>query len=578
MRHAKSFEERIRSLEADLEKKERVIRELDHAALERLALINRLTGTTEPQPAPDVRTSNASGESAGPGLAHFSSLHYQVHNGARLDHLQSLRLPLFDSRVLELGSGPGDHTGFYLERRCSVVSVDARQECLDVLAQRFPGVRTVRCDLNEPGPLRELGSFDIVHCYGILYHLEKPEALLEYMAEACTGFAIVETCVSVARTSTVERVNEVCADFTQALGGRACRPTRQWVFDTLGRRFPFVYHTKTQPDHPEFPTGWKNLEDGPQLVRSVFVASKRPLELPALSPVLLDAQLRLGDTTCNKGIDLVSMLGGRAPGLRILDAGALFTPDAPPAYTPLLAGKSTTVVGFEPSQAECNVLNSLFGPVHKFFPYVIGDGGKASFHRCNHAMTSSLFPPDLEVMGPFQNLPEFCEVVEISEVATVRLDDVPEARGADYIKLDVQGAGGQVLAGAQACLDSVLVVQTEVGFVQIYEGQPLFGDIDATLRAHGFMFHRLSGIEGRTLRGSGFVDRVDTRSQQLWADAVYIRPPMSWGALSSEQLLKLAVILHQLYDSADFCACLLAAYDRREGTAFAVAYTGAVRG
>jgi FkbM family methyltransferase len=219
----------------------------------------------------------------------------------------------------------------------------------------------------------------------------------------------------------------------------------------------------------------------------------------------------------------------------------------------------------------------MFGPTHKFLPYAIGDGGKAVFHRCNYTMTSSLLKPDLEVMGPFQNLPELCQVVEVSEVATVRLDDIPEAQGPDYIKLDVQGAEGQALAGARTCLKSALVVHTEVEFVPIYEGQPLFGDIDASLRSHGFMFHRMFP-EGRTLRDSGFPDRENTRSQQLWADAVYIRPITTWSALSGSQILKLAVILHQLYASADFCACLLGIYDRREGTDFFGRYAESFRG
>jgi hypothetical protein len=56
---------------------------------------------------------------------------------------------------------------------------------------------------------------------------------------------------------------------------------------------------------------------------------------------------------------------------------------------------------------------------------------------------------------------------------------------------------------------------------------------------------------------------------------VYIRPATTWNALSSEQLLKLATILHLSYSSADFCACLLKIYDRREGTDFFRPYTEA---
>jgi 2-polyprenyl-3-methyl-5-hydroxy-6-metoxy-1,4-benzoquinol methylase len=294
--HVALLQERIRGLEDELKAKERVIRDLDRAARERLALINRLTNTEEPASEPEMPDSASPGD-ASVGLAHFFSPHYQDHNRARLDHLHSLGLSLSGTRVLELGSGPGDHTGFYVERGCRVVSVDARQECLDVLSQRFPGVTTVQCDLNRPEPLRELGMFDVVHCFGVLYHLEEPETILRQLAEACTGLAIVETCVSAAENSAVELVDEIRGDFTQSSTGRACRPSRRWVFDNLSRYFPFVYLTRTQPEHPEFPTDWNHLGDAPPIIRAVFVASKQPLELPALSSTLLDVQERLGGFT-----------------------------------------------------------------------------------------------------------------------------------------------------------------------------------------------------------------------------------------------------------------------------------------
>jgi SAM-dependent methyltransferase len=230
----------------------------------------------------------------GPGLSYFSSGHYQEHNRARLSHLDSLGLPLCNRSVLELGSGPGDHTAFYVDRHCSIVSVDARQDCLDVLARRFPAVQTQVCDLNAPDPLLTLGTFQVVHCYGILYHLEDPARLVDYLGKACSGFAVVETCVNPGGNQDVEIVDEIREDYTQSSTGRGCRPTREWVFGELCRFFPFVYHTKTQPAHPEFPLDWNNLSGTPGLIRSVFVASKLPLEVDTLSPVLLYRQGRLG--------------------------------------------------------------------------------------------------------------------------------------------------------------------------------------------------------------------------------------------------------------------------------------------
>ncbi len=230
---------------------------------------------------------------AGQALANFFSPNYQAHNRACLTHLESLGLPLSNRRVLELGSGPGDHTEFYVRRQCRVVAVDARQDCLDVLKQRHPGVQTVLCDLNAPARLHDLGPFDVIHCYGILYHLEDPSRLLAYMGEACSGLAIVQTCVLGDKGRRVDLVEETVADYTQSSTGRGCRPTREWVYEELGRFFPCVYHTRTQPNHPEFPVDWNALGSAPPLIRSIFVASKHPLDVPTLSPELLDVQERL---------------------------------------------------------------------------------------------------------------------------------------------------------------------------------------------------------------------------------------------------------------------------------------------
>jgi SAM-dependent methyltransferase len=234
----------------------------------------------------------ATGDSAS-GLANFFSPPYQVHNRARLAHLESLGLPLANRRVLELGSGPGDHTGFYVGRGCTVVAVDARQDCLDMLQRRYPDAQTVLCDLNDPAALSDLGVFDAIHCYGILYHLEEPIRLIRYMGEVCTGLAVVETCVRGDQSQSAGIVAEASEDFTQSSTGVGSRPTRAWVFEALGSCFPFVYQTQTQPNHPEFPVDWRDLSHATPLTRAVFVASKQPLDMPSLQARLGDVQHRL---------------------------------------------------------------------------------------------------------------------------------------------------------------------------------------------------------------------------------------------------------------------------------------------
>jgi SAM-dependent methyltransferase len=228
----------------------------------------------------------------GPGLAHFYSAHYKAHNDARLTHLASLGLPLDGRKVLEVGCGPGDHTGFYLERGCTISSVDARPECVEALRARYPCVGTAVVDMNAPNALNGLGKFEVVHCYGLLYHLEDPQTGIATMASVTSDMLLLESCVSARRSEEVYPARELARDFTQSIRGLGCRPTRQWLFKTLGRFFAFVYQTRTQPDHPEFPLDWAMASDEHGLIRVVLVASRTVLEHPLLSPSLLEHQDR----------------------------------------------------------------------------------------------------------------------------------------------------------------------------------------------------------------------------------------------------------------------------------------------
>jgi hypothetical protein len=193
-------------------------------------------------------------------------------------------------------------------------------------------------------------------------------------------------------------------------------------------------------------------------------------------------------------------------------------------------------------------------------------------------MTSSLYEPNLERRTLFEDLAHYCQVVSVEEVETVRLDDVPEARLPDYLKLDVQGAELDVLKAATETLKSVRVIQTEVEFVEIYRGQPLFAEVDRFLRSHGFMFHRLINTEGRSLQPvTGAFENKAGSGQTLWSDAVYVRDIRTWDALPDDGLLKMAALLHEIYGSYDFAAKLLHIHSRRTGSVFYDRYTEALR-
>jgi len=206
---------------------------------------------------------------------------YIRHDQRRLEHLASLNLPITGSAVLEVGAGIGNHTSFFLDRGCRVVSTEARQQNLEVVRERYPDLEIKLLDLDYPNnDIDE--TFDIVYCYGLLYHLSNPASAIEYMSSRCKGMLLLETCVSFGQEESVNLCPEPQETLSQSFHGTGCRPTRPWVFNELKRRFDFVYMPLTQPNHKEFPLDWTS-PDGPgHMVRSVFIASHRQLDNPIL--------------------------------------------------------------------------------------------------------------------------------------------------------------------------------------------------------------------------------------------------------------------------------------------------------
>src|ERR1700730_18661 len=80
----------------------------------------------------------------------FHADHYLRQNHRVLEHLATLSLPLTNRSVLEVGAGIGDHTSFFLDRGCTVVTSDARSENCDIIRQRYPDADVRILDLDRP--------------------------------------------------------------------------------------------------------------------------------------------------------------------------------------------------------------------------------------------------------------------------------------------------------------------------------------------------------------------------------------------------------------------------------------------
>ena len=86
--------------------------------------------------------------------------------------------------VLELGCGYGDIGAFFLSLGADVTFVDAREEHLAVVRQRYPDARTVLHDANHPLHRPDGHGYDYVIHMGLLNHL-RSDAVATSILDAC---------------------------------------------------------------------------------------------------------------------------------------------------------------------------------------------------------------------------------------------------------------------------------------------------------------------------------------------------------------------------------------------------------
>jgi 2-polyprenyl-3-methyl-5-hydroxy-6-metoxy-1,4-benzoquinol methylase len=235
-------------------------------------------------------------------LANFTHLETLGITKRRQEHLESLGLEIAGRSVLEVGAGIGEHTSFFLDRACKVLSTDGRAENIATFRERYFGgfswysnlrnLQLAQLDIDNP-PEKTPGQFDIVYCYGTLYHLEHPQAALQFLSRCCTSLLLLETSVSFGCEEVVELGEENAAIINQSIHGKGCHPSRPWVFRRLKELFEFVYMPITQPWHDQFPTDWVHRNPTPgRAQRAIFVASREKLDCPKLVEKIPEHQTR----------------------------------------------------------------------------------------------------------------------------------------------------------------------------------------------------------------------------------------------------------------------------------------------
>ena len=218
---------------------------------------------------------------------------------------------------------------------------------------------------------------------------------------------------------------------------------------------------------------------------------------------------------------------GTEMALTMLEIGAMPLGPEPERFRGLLqTWPKSKVLAFEVDPAVCTDLNAKSPHGVRFYPVALGKSReRLDFHETQHPMCGSFYRPDERDADKFHNL-DVMRLKAVSQMDTVPLDVFVDEQGVgpvDFIKMDIQGAELDVLQGAARVLQDVVAIVSEVEFVPLYVGQPLYGDVDAFLREQGFVFHKFLGLAGRTAKPLVFNRDFNLALQQMWADAVFVR-------------------------------------------------------
>ena len=215
---------------------------------------------------------------------------------------------------------------------------------------------------------------------------------------------------------------------------------------------------------------------------------------------------------------------------------------------------ATHVIGFEPEPRAYEALVSA-GPgpwkSHKVLPLALSDGKPmVRLFITDDPQASSTFEPD-QRFGQIYGKQQFFEVEHNLEVEATTLDAVlgeQDLPAPGFLKLDVEGAEAEILAGAQATLRHLAFIKIEVSTLPFNSGQPVFGDIDRMLSASGFRLFDLLTLH-RWRRAGDIIHPHFSRGSYPYArgalmhgDALYVRDIFPGGDEAGDHALALRAV------------------------------------
>jgi len=184
--------------------------------------------------------------------------------------------------------------------------------------------------------------------------------------------------------------------------------------------------------------------------------------------------------------------------------------------------KSIDLICFEAEKKEANKLQLKLND-HDFhrvrvFGLFIGndDVAEKEFYLYKRLAESSSFEPSQIFVNEFDTGFAIEKKISVNET-TLEKVAFKNSLNPDLIKLDTQGSELDILSGSKELLNECLIIETEVEFMEMYSGQPLFHDISSFLYDREFQLLYLN----RVFKARKVPQIGRTRGQMIFGDALY---------------------------------------------------------
>lgn len=210
----------------------------------------------------------------------FDQQHYVALVAARGDTIRrlvpQLKKVLQISTALDVGCGLGFFAQILSENELKVLGIDGRQVNVNEARHRYPALKFEARDIDDSSTAG-LGAFDLVLCFGLLYHLENPLRAVRHL-RALSGKVLLLESMCLASDEPFALLRDEHGTDDQSLTRLAFYPSEGCIVKMLyGSGFSFVYRVSPLPDHDDFRETRENRRS-----RTVIVASFDELSLPGL--------------------------------------------------------------------------------------------------------------------------------------------------------------------------------------------------------------------------------------------------------------------------------------------------------